>query len=145
MCAGGRYDGLVEQLGGRAAPAVGFAMGLERLVLLVQAVNPEFKADSVVDIYLVASGAETQSAAMQLAEHIRDQLPDVKLMVNHGGGNMKKQIARANKRKARIALIIDDFEFGMGMVGVKDLDTGEQVNVSQLFVTEHLRKLLALD
>ncbi|XPE36945.1 ATP phosphoribosyltransferase regulatory subunit [Shigella flexneri] len=59
MCAGGRYDGLVEQLGGRAAPAVGFAMGLERLVLLVQAVNPEFKADPVVDIYLVASGAET--------------------------------------------------------------------------------------
>lgn len=51
VCAGGRYDGLVEQLGGRAAPAVGFAMGLERLVLLVQAVNPEFKADSVVDIY----------------------------------------------------------------------------------------------
>lgn len=51
VCAGGRYDGLVEQLGGRAAPAVGFAMGLERLVLLVQAVNPEFKADPVVDIY----------------------------------------------------------------------------------------------
>lgn len=51
MCAGGRYDGLVEQLGGRATPAVGFAMGLERLVLLVQAVNPEFKADPVVDIY----------------------------------------------------------------------------------------------
>ncbi len=50
-CAGGRYDGLVEQLGGRATPAVGFAMGLERLVLLVQAVNPEFKADPVVDIY----------------------------------------------------------------------------------------------
>ena len=54
VCAGGRYDGLVEQLGGRATPAVGFAMGLERLVLLVQAVNPEFKADPVVDIYLVA-------------------------------------------------------------------------------------------
>lgn len=79
VCAGGRYDGLVEQLGGRATPAVGFAMGLERLVLLVQAVNPEFKADPVVDIYLVASGADTQSAAMALAERLRDELPGVKL------------------------------------------------------------------
>lgn len=97
MCAGGRYDGLVEQLGGRATPAVGFAMGLERLVLLVQAVNPEFKADPVVDIYLVASGADTQSAAMALAERLRDELPGVKLMTNHGGGNFKKQFARADK------------------------------------------------
>ncbi len=94
VCAGGRYDGLVEQLGGRATPAVGFAMGLERLVLLVQAVNPEFKADPVVDIYLVASGADTQSAAMALAERLRDELPGVKLMTNHGGGNFKKQGGR---------------------------------------------------
>lgn len=92
VCAGGRYDGLVEQLGGRAAPAVGFAMGLERLVLLVQAVNPEFKADPVVDICTVASGADTQSAAMQLAERVRDALPDVKLMTNHGGGNFKNSL-----------------------------------------------------
>ena len=75
VCARGRYDGLVEQLGGRATPGVGFAMGLERLVLLVQAVNPEFKADPVVDIYLVASGTDTQSAAMRLAEQVRDALP----------------------------------------------------------------------
>ncbi len=97
VCAGGRYDGLVEQLGGRATPGVGFAMGLERLVLLVQAVNPEFKADPVVDIYLVASGTDTQSAAMRLAEQVRDALPGVKLMTNHGGGNFKKQFARADK------------------------------------------------
>ena len=85
-------DGLVEQLGGRATPAVGFAMGLERLVLLVQAVNPEFKADPVVDIYLVASGADTQSAAMALAERLRDELPGVKLMTNHGGGNLRNSL-----------------------------------------------------
>ncbi len=72
-------------------------MGLERLVLLVQAVNPEFKADPVVDIYLVASGTDTQSAAMRLAEQVRDALPGVKLMTNHGGGNFKKQFARADK------------------------------------------------
>ena len=75
VCAGGRYDGLVEHHGFRATPAVGFAMGLERLVLLVQAVNPEFKADpAVVDIYRVASGADTQSAAMVTAERLRDEL-----------------------------------------------------------------------
>ena len=67
-------------------------MGLERLVLLVQAVNPEFNADPVVDIYLVASGADTQSAAMRLAERLRDEVPGVKLMTNHGGGNFKKQL-----------------------------------------------------
>ncbi len=87
---------LVEQLGGRATPGVGFAMGLERLVLLVRAVNPEFKADPVVDIYLVASGTDTQSAAMRLAEQVRDALPGVKLMTNHGGGNFK-QFARADR------------------------------------------------
>lgn len=79
----------MEQLGGRATPAVGFAMGLERLVLLVQAVNPEFIASPVVDIYLVAAGAQTQSAAMTLAERLRDEMPGVKLMTNHGGGNFE--------------------------------------------------------
>ncbi|MFG7479620.1 His/Gly/Thr/Pro-type tRNA ligase C-terminal domain-containing protein, partial [Enterobacter hormaechei] len=142
VCAGGRYDGLVEQLGGRAAPAVGFAMGLERLVLLVQAVNPEFKADPVVDIYLVASGAETQSAAMQLAERVRDALPDVKLMTNHGGGNFKKQFARADKWGASIALVLGESEVANGEVVVKDLRSGEQTTVTQDGVAAHLRTLL---
>ncbi|MGP2731096.1 histidine--tRNA ligase, partial [Serratia marcescens] len=101
VCAGGRYDGLVEQLGGRATPAVGFAMGLERLVLLVQAVNPEFKAPSAIDVYVISSGAGTQSAAMQLAEQVRDAAPQLKLMTNYGGGNFKKQITRADKWGAR--------------------------------------------
>lgn len=76
VCGGGRYDGLVEQLGGRATPAVGFAMGMERLVLLVQAVNPEFEPTSNVDVYVIASGQGVQSAAMQLAEKLRDEAPE---------------------------------------------------------------------
>ena len=120
VCAGGRYDGLVEQLGGRAAPAVGFAMGLERLVLLVQAVNPEFKADSVVDIYL----------------------PGVKLMTNHGGGNFKKQFARADKWGASIALVLGESEVANGEVVVKDLRSGEQTTVTRDGVAAHLRTLL---
>ena len=143
VCAGGRYDGLVEQLGGRATPGVGFAMGLERLVLLVQAVNPEFKADSVVDIYLVASGADTQSAAMTLAERVRDEIPGVKLMTNHGGGNFKKQFARADKWGARVALVLGESEVAAGTVVVKDLRSGEQTEVAQDSVATHLRTLMA--
>ncbi len=82
-------------------------MGPERLVLLVQAVNPEFKADPVVDIYRWLAGADTQSAAMALAERLRDELPGVKLMTNHGGGNFKKQqFARADKWGARVAAVV---------------------------------------
>ena len=142
VCAGGRYDGLVEQLGGRATPAVGFAMGLERLVLLVQAVNPEFKAESVVDIYLVASGENTQAAAMQLAERVRDAFPGVKLMTNHGGGNFKKQFARADKWGAKLALVLGESEIADGNVVVKDLRSGEQNTVTQDSVAAHLRTLL---
>lgn len=142
VCAGGRYDGLVEQLGGRATPAVGFAMGLERLVLLVQAVNPEFIASPVVNIYLVAAGAQTQSAAMTLAERLRDEMPGVKLMTNHGGGNFKKQFARADKWGARIALVLGESEVADGTVVVKDLRSGEQTAVAQDSVAAHLRTLL---
>jgi len=142
VCAGGRYDGLVEQLGGRATPGVGFAMGLERLVLLVQAVNPEFKADPVVDIYLVASGTDTQSAAMRLAEQVRDALPGVKLMTNHGGGNCKKQFARADMWSARVALVVGESGMRDGNVLDKDVGSGEQTPVPQDSVAAHLRTLL---
>lgn len=142
VCAGGRYDGLVEQLGGRATPAVGFAMGLERLVLLVQEINPEFKAESVVDIYLVSSGQGTQVAAMLLAEKLREQLPEVKLMTNYGGGNFKKQFARADKWGARIALVLGEDEVAKGEVVIKDLRNGEQQTVSQDEANARLQALL---
>lgn len=142
VCAGGRYDGLVEQLGGRAAPAVGFAMGLERLILLVQAVNPSFKADSAVDIYLVSSGEGTQTAAMLLAERVRDALPDRKLMTNYGGGNFKKQFSRAVKWGARVALVLGEDEVAHEQVVVKDLRSGEQLKVAQRDVAAQLQTLL---
>ncbi|MBS0849030.1 histidine--tRNA ligase [Citrobacter sp. JGM124] len=142
VCAGGRYDGLVEQLGGRGTPAVGFAMGLERLVLLVQEINPEFKAESVVDIYLVSSGQGTQVAAMLLAEKLREQLPSVKLMTNYGGGNFKKQLTRADKWGARVALVLGEDEVAKGEVVVKDLRTGEQQTISQQDVDARLVAIL---
>jgi histidyl-tRNA synthetase len=142
VCAGGRYDGLVEQLGGRSAPGVGFAMGLERLVLLVQAVNPEFKANSVVDIYLVSSGSGTQTPAMLLAEQVRDRLPGCRLMTNYGGGNFKKQFARADKWGASVALVLGEDEVANGNVVVKDLRSGEQQTVPQSDVAAHVQTLL---
>lgn len=142
VCGGGRYDGLVEQLGGRATPAVGFAMGLERLVLLVQAVNPEFEPTRIVDVYVIASGQGVQSAAMQLAEKLRDADPALKMMTNFGGGNFKKQFARADKWGARIALVLGEDEMKAGQVVVKDLRTGDQQTLAQSDAAATLRTLL---
>ena len=142
VCGGGRYDGLVEQLGGRATPAVGFAMGLERLVLLVQAVNPEFEPTRVVDVYVIASGQGVQSAAMQLAEKLRDEAPELKLMTNFGGGNLKKQFARADKWGARVALVVGEDEVKAGQVVIKDLRSGDQQTLAQTEAAAALRTLL---
>lgn len=143
VCAGGRYDGLVEQLGGRATPAVGFAMGMERMVLLVQEVNPEFTADtSVADVYLASFGENSQQAALLIAEKVRDELPTLRLMTNHGGGNFKKQLARADKQGAKIALILGEDEINNSQVTLKDLRTGEQETISQQLVASRIAALL---
>ena len=143
VCGGGRYDGLVEQLGGRATPAVGFAMGMERLVLLVQAVNPEFEPTRIVDVYVIASGQGVQSAAMQLAEKVRDAAPQLKLMTNFGGGNFKKQFARADKWGARVALVLGEDEVAANQVVVKDLRNGEQQTLAQSELATTLQAILA--
>lgn len=128
VCAGGRYDGLVEQLGGKSTPAVGFGIGLERLVLLVQAVGvaPE-KLDQQADVFLVAVG-DVQNVAMQLAERIRDELPFVRLLVNCGGGNFKSQFKKADKSGADIALILGEDEAKTSKLTVKFLreEAGQQ-------------------
>ena len=143
VCAGGRYDGLVEQLGGRATPAVGFAMGMERMVLLVQAVNPEFTADtSVADVYLASFGENSQQAALLVAEKVRDELPMLRLMTNHGGGNFKKQLARADKQGAKIALILGEDEIQNNQIAIKDLRTGEQETISQQLIASRIAALL---
>lgn len=142
VCAGGRYDGLVEQLGGRATPAVGFAMGLERMVLLVQAVNPQFLAPAPVDVYIVSSGVGTQTSALLLAETLRDALPGCRLMTNCNGGNFKKQFARADKWGARVALVLGENEVTAGQVVVKDLRSGAQQSLAQADVATYLTTLL---
>ncbi len=132
VCGGGRYDGLVSQLGGQPTPAVGFAMGVERLVLLVQAVNPSLNRDSSIDIYMISSGNEqTISAAQLMAETLRDGLPDRRIVTNYGSSNFKKQFAKADKLGAKIAVIIGENEIANQSVTIKNLQTGEQVEVAQ--------------
>ena len=132
VCGGGRYDGLVSQLGGQPTPAVGFAMGVERLVLLVQAVNPSLNRDSSIDIYMISSGNEqTISAAQIMAETLRDGLPNRRIVTNYGSSNFKKQFAKADKLGAKIAVIIGENEIANQSVTIKNLQTGEQVEVAQ--------------
>lgn len=121
VCAGGRYDGLVEQLGGKPTPAVGFAMGIERLVLLLQELNviPE-DVNQQVDVYLVAVG-DVAGAAVQLGEKLRDELPYLRLMTHCGGGSFKSQMKKADKSAAGIALILGEDEAQQGQVTVKYL------------------------
>lgn len=143
VCAGGRYDGLVEQLGGKATPAVGFAMGMERLVLMLEELELNQDIASEVDIYTVLVGAGTDIQGMLLAEQIRSQLPDLKVMNHCGGGNFKKQMKRADKSGARLALILGESELEQKQVTIKDL-TGknEQQTVAMAEVSTHITSML---
>lgn len=142
VCGGGRYDILVEQLGGRATPAVGCAMGLERLVLLVQTVNPYFALAPRVDVYLVATGDNLEGAALMLAEQLRNTLPSLRLMINYGGGNLKKQFSRADKYGARIVLILETSKAAQQQIMLKDLATGNQEMLAKNDVTTRLTSIL---
>lgn len=132
VCGGGRYDGLVEQLGGHSTQGVGFAMGLERLVLLVQEVNKEITLPQAIDLYLVYAGEGTTLNAFQIAEQIRTELPQVRVMTHCSGGKFQKQFKRADKIEAKYALVIGESEVQAKTVVVKDLRNGaEQITLSQ--------------
>ena len=140
VCGGGRYDGLVEQLGGHATSGVGFAMGLERLVLLVQEVNKSIPVKSAVDIYVVYQGEGTTLAAFQLAEKLRSELPHLSTMLHCSGGNFKKQFRRADKSGATLALVLGESEVQNNQVVVKHLLGGaEQQTIDVDNLIEHVK------
>ena len=126
VCAGGRYDGLVEQLGGKATPAVGFAMGMERLVLLLTSLSEDALDTSSADVYVTAMGDDAQAYALEVSEHLRDTLPNVRVMMHCGGGNFKKQLKRADKTGARFALLLGSQEMQSREVAVKPLRDGQE-------------------
>ena len=144
VCAGGRYDGLVEQLGGKATPAVGFAMGIERLVLLLTTLTEEGHDTSFADVYVTAMGDDAQPYAIEVSEALRNALPNIRIMMHCGGGNFKKQLKRADKTGARLALLLGSDEMQSREVGVKPLRDGqEQVTVSFDTLADKVAEMLS--
>lgn len=128
VCAGGRYDALVAQLGGRPTPAVGFALGLERVIAMLEADSPS--SDKGPDAYLIAVGEAPQAQALAVAETLRDALPDLGLICHCGGGSFKNQFKKADRSGARYALILGEDELARGVVGIKPLrEEGEQSEI----------------
>jgi histidyl-tRNA synthetase len=127
VCSGGRYDGLIAQLGGDATPAVGFALGVERLIALLTAAG---RTPSAVhpDVYVVVSGGpQAVTQALQLVERLRSERPGIRFELNVGGGNFKAQFRRADRSGAVLALVLGEEELARGVVGVKPLrDTSGQ-------------------
>lgn len=129
ICAGGRYDGLVEQLGGKPTPAIGFALGMERILALLE--TQQTMPPGTIDVYFVLSGDASEVKGLQLAEEIRNHLPDVKMITHCGAGSIKSQMKKADKSGADIALIIAEDELTNERVTVKYLrDNKAQLSVS---------------
>ncbi len=139
VCAGGRYDGLVEQLGGKGATAIGFAIGLERLIALLEAMD-SLPETPTIDAYLVAVGEQANQCSLQLAETLRDQIPALKLITHCGGGSFKSQFKRADRSGARWTLILGDDEVAQKVIGVKTMATGEQETVTWDALPTYLSK-----
>jgi histidyl-tRNA synthetase len=143
ICAGGRYDGLVEQLGGKSTPGFGFALGIERLVLMMTSLEKANNIRAQVDAYVIMLGDDVEITANGLAEQWRDQVPDIRLQCHCGGGNMKKQMKRADKSGAQIALILGEDEIAQQTVTVKYLrGQQEQQSLPLEQVTSLLTNLL---
>src|SRR5680860_1271675 len=141
VCAGGRYDRLVEQLGGRATPAAGFAMGLERILDLMdtQSLLPEMP-----DIYFCVVGPAAARAGLALAERLRDELLEMRLIVNGGDASLKAQLRRADKTGARLALILGEDEIAANTVAIKYLrEDRAQQSVALVDSPRLLRQALA--
>ncbi len=132
VCAGGRYDGLVEQLGGKSTPAVGFAMGMERLVLLLTTLKAEVQDTSSADIFVTALGEDAAAYAVTVAEQVRDTVPGARVMMHCGGGNLKKQLKRADKTGARVALLLGSDEAQNQQVTIKPLRDGQEQSTIDL-------------
>jgi histidyl-tRNA synthetase len=144
VCAGGRYDALVENLGGRPTPAVGFALGMERLIALLDAqavATPEGKPH----LYVVALGEQAQRESLRIAEDLRDTLPALRVVTHCGGGSFKSQFKKADRSGARYALVLGEDELTRRQAGVKPLRVeGDQQTVALADLSATLSRLLDL-
>ena len=141
VCAGGRYDGLVEQLGGKPSTAAGFAMGIERLISLLEDQGSDMV--HAPDVYFIMQGEQAQQQGVLLSEQIRDQWPELKLQVHCGGGSFKSQMKKADRSGALLALILGDNEVNEQTIAVKHLrERKDQQTIKQADIVSALRELL---
>jgi len=144
ICAGGRFDGLVEQLGGKATPAIGLALGLERLIELLE-IPKNIQRENNLNVYLVLMGEQALSKGLPLAEQWRNEISGLKLQVNCGGGSIKSQMKKADKSGAGLAFILGDDELEKNVITVKFLREKKEQEVIKLSqITDYLRKNIEL-
>ncbi len=143
VCAGGRYDKLVYDLSGLSVPAIGFAMGAERLLLLRDAMHLERVTDSTPSIFMISSNANALQQALLLTENIHNKHPDWQVNVHTAGGSFKSQFKKADKSGARFAVIIGEDELHRQMLSIKDLRLGgEQQTIPQNTLSEYIQSCL---
>ncbi len=143
VCSGGRYDGLITQLGGEPTPAIGFAMGVERLVALIEQ-TARVPVAAKAGLYLVAQGAEAELAGLEMAEQLRAALPERRVELNLGGGNFKAQFRRADRSGAAFALVLGADELARGVVQLKALrGDAAQIEIPRAELAQRLANVLA--
>ncbi|ARB91325.1 histidine--tRNA ligase [Legionella longbeachae] len=143
VCAGGRYDILVEQLGGNRTPAAGFALGIERIYLLMETLNLLKQEEKKNTIYIIATNDQAVMRGLKIAESIRNGYPKVEVLVNTAGGSFKSQFKKADKSGAHFALILGDDEMIQEQIGIKNLRSGtEQITVKQNMLHQVLKDYL---
>ena len=141
VCAGGRYDSLVAQLGGKPNYAVGFAMGMERLLALLELTDSKLD-EAAIDVYMILVGSKAEAEGIRFAEAIRSQLPALKLRMHCGGGSFKSQFKKADKSGAEYAVILAEDEVNQGVVSIKPLRTDKpQSTVSQDAAKQFFKEL----
>ena len=142
ICGGGRYDGLVEHLGGRSTPGVGFALGMERVVLLMESLDvvPDMY-QTQANIYLMPQQSECESAIRELARTLRTHFPKLRVLTHIGGGSLKSQLKKADKSGAEIGLIIGHTELDSGHIVYKPLRGGEQEMLTEAALINRISEL----
>ncbi|MBD3609962.1 MAG: histidine--tRNA ligase [Gammaproteobacteria bacterium] len=144
VLAGGRFDGLVEQLGGKPTPAIGFAMGIERLIALLEDNKLAKSIESTPHVYILPMGNAAELKAMELSESLRNQVNGLRIQLHCGAGSFKSQMKKADKSGARFAMILGEDELNSGTVALKDMQQGEQQHYEQSQLAEHLSAVLGL-
>ncbi|MCW8443778.1 histidine--tRNA ligase [Fluoribacter gormanii] len=143
VCAGGRYDILVEQLGGNPTPAVGFALGIERIYLLMETLNVLKQESKKNGLYIIATNDNAVVQGLVISESIRTAYPEIEVSVNTAGGSFKSQFKKADKSGARLALILGEDELANKQISIKDLrNEAEQITVDQNMVNQVLKDYL---